>query len=647
MEGRSVKRLLTLSSLGIAALGLCAAHAAGLIPEPNANALPFATRANPETLLLDARTAGRGFATSTMHIPVRPGAFTFVYPKWIPGEHGPTGPLANISQLKVSAGGQPLTWRRDRVDMYAFHVVVPRGVSSIKVQFTVLLNAPDTMATQNLAVINWNRVLFYQDDINYHHYYIRASIILPPKWTYGTALTAADQAGQRVDFTEVPLTMLVDSPLDMGRYHRQVLLWHHGDAHQWLDMFADRPQDLDVPVAILAAYRNMTPEALALYGSRHWYNYHSLLTLSDKIGFEGIEHHQSSDDRAPSTFMTNPKWQLVAGDLLTHEFSHSWNGKYRRPWDLTTDNYQIPQRTDLLWVYEGMNQYLGDLLSFRTGIRKPSEYPEYLAMIYSRMASEPGRDTEPLIDTTTAAPYLYQARGQYPSIRRTAGDFYTEGELLWLDVDTIIRTRTHDGKSLDTFLHLYSQPKRTGPITKTYTRADIERLLNEVTPYDWHAFFQRHVYEVAKRPPTGELARSGWRLVYTSAPNRFVVAREQLFHRNDQWLTYGFNVGKGGVLSDVREGSPAWIAGMAPGMKIEAVDAQSYPRSGHQSRALLRYELNQAERHHQPTRFIVSQDGWFRTIDVAYYGGPRYPHLVRIKGKPNLLARIMAPHAKR
>ncbi len=212
-------------------------------------------------------------------------------------------------------------------------------------------------------------------------------------------------------------------------------------------MFADAPQELDVPAKILEAYKKMAPEALALNGSRHFQDYHSLLALTDEIAYDGIEHHQSSDDRAPARFMMSRKWQMYDRDLLAHEFSHFWNGKYRRPWDL--------------------------------------------AMFYSQMSSEPGRASKPLIDLTTSAPYLYQAQGEYSSIRRTADDFYTEGELLWLDVDTIIRTETHGKKSLDAFLHLYSAPARTGPITKIYTRADIERLLNEVAPYDWHGLFER------------------------------------------------------------------------------------------------------------------------------------------------------------
>ena len=633
-----MKRLLPLSCASALLISLCVSGPSPAA-EPNTNARSYATESNPETLVLDARDAGRGLMTATMRIPVRPGKFTFVYPKWVPGEHGPTGPLADISQIKVSANGQPLDWSRDTVDMYAFHVDVPRGVDALDVRFTVLVNSPDTMSTPNILIVNWNRVLFYQNDTNSHQVYFKPSIILPDGWSYGTALPGPQQTGQRVDFAEVPLNMLVDSPLDAGRYYKHIELWRQGSAYQMLDVFADAPQDLDFKDSLIAKYKNMTPEALALYGSRHWNDYHSLLTLSDAIGFQGIEHHQSSDNRAPDDFMTNPKMQIAGGDLLTHEFSHSWNGKYRRPYDLFTLNFQVPEQTDLLWVYEGMNQYLGDLLSYRTGIRKPSDYPQQLAVFYAEMANEPGRNTEPLIDTTTAAPYLYEARGAYSSIRRTAGDFYTEGELLWLDVDTIIREKTDGRKSLDTFLHLYSEPALTGPITKTYTRADIEHLLNEVVPYDWHAFFQRHVYEVSPLPPTAELARAGWKLLYTSKPNPFLAAAEALRHTDYEWLTYGINLSKDAEVTDVREGSPAWAAGMAPGMKVMAVDGQAY------SSDVLAYVLKQAEHSTTPTTFLVQQDGWYKTLDVDYHGGPKYPHLVRLPGTQDMLAKIMAPHA--
>jgi predicted metalloprotease with PDZ domain len=632
---------------------LCAAFVAstavGLAqtPEPPPNdtfapdvptATPYATQSVPMTLVLDARAAPRGLMYSHMTIPVRAGLFTFVYPEWIPGEHSADGPLNNVSQIHVSAGGHSLAWHRDVVDMYAFHVDVPPGVSSIDVDFTVLANGAGTMTTPHVAVVNWNRVMFYQTNVNSHDYYVKPSIILPKGWGYATALYGAKQSGGRVDFDVTPLNRFIDSPLDAGQYYKHVLLWQNGNATQWLDIFADKPQDLDISPKVLDAYKRMPNQAFALYGSRHWTWYHSMLTLSDAIGFEGIEHHQSSDDRAPDDFMTNPHQQLLGGDLVTHELSHSWNGKYRRPWDLTTLNFQIPQRTDLLWVYEGMNQYLGDLLSFRSGIRDPKDYPEYLASIWARMDTEPGRYTTPLIDTTTGAPYYYtEGRGPYSSLRRTAGDFYTEGELIWLDADTIIRQQTGGKASLDTFLHKYSEPAVTGPITKTYTREEIESLLNSVAPYDWHGFFERYVYQVSQHPPEDDLARAGWRLVYTDKPNKFAAGRGRNPGVND-WYSVGLTVDGNGTVGDVRENSPAWNAGLAPGMKVLAVAEQPW------STDAMQYAIKQAA-HTRSDIVLRAQNGSaVGTYSIAYHDGLRYPHLVRIPGVPDMLAKIMAPH---
>jgi predicted metalloprotease with PDZ domain len=622
----------------LALVGLTLAAGIAARAEPNTNAISYATRSDPETLVLDARQAGRGLMFSHMTIPVRPGPLTLVYPKWVPGEHGPTGPLADMAQLRIAADGRSLSWLRDQVNMYAFHVDVPPGVSHVDVSFTVIVNAADVMSTKSLAIVNWNRDLLYQNDTASKDDFFKPSIILPQGWDYGTALPGAVRHGNRIDFDLVPLNMLVDSPLDMGRYYKHVVLWSGDGTEQVLDAFADHPQDLDFPADIIDPYKNMTPEALALYGSRHWNVYHSLLTLSNAIGFQGIEHHQSSDNRAPEDFMTNPKMQMAAGDLLTHEFSHSWNGKYRRPFDLWQPNFQIPEHTELLWVYEGMNQYLGDLLSFRMGIREPSQYPECLASIYARMAEEPGRTTTPLIELTTGAPFYYEAGGPWGGLRRSAGDFYTEGELVWLDADTIIRDLSHGTKSLDDFLHLYSLPALTGPITKTYTRADIEHLLNETQPYDWHAFFERHVYSISPHPPTNELARSGWRLVFTDKPNEFIAARESARHYVDESFGIGLTIDAKGKIADVREGSAAWSAGLGPGMTVLAVGGQSY--SSH----ALDYVIREA-RHAAGAIEVVAEDGgWVNTYRVNYHDGLRYPHLERIPGVPDMLAQIMAPH---
>lgn len=597
----------------------------------------FATQAQPATLVVDATRAGDGFLTVHERIPAVPGDFTIVYPKWIPGEHGPTGPLNDLAALRVSADGQPLDWRRDDVDLYAFHVEVPRTANAIDVDFDVLMNAPDdVMSTHAIAILNWNRALLYQEGIDSHQYYVRPSILLPPGWEYGTALRGT-RTGDRVDFALTPLNMLVDSPLDMGRYVHKWTLWQEGAPFVELDAFADRPQDLDAPAPMLAAYRRLPAEAFAMYRSRHFADYHALLTLSDQIGFQGIEHHQSSDDRAADDFLTDPDQALSGGDLVSHEFSHSWNGKYRRPADLTTPNYQVPQRTDLLWVYEGMNQYLGDLLSFRCGIRAPKRYPEYLATVYAEMDAETGRATTPLIDLTTGAPYYYEAHGSYHAIRRNANDFYTEGELLWLDVDTIIRARSHGARSLDTFLQRFTEPAVTGPIVKPYTREQVEALLNDVQPYDWHAFFERYVYHVSEHPPTDELERAGWRLVYNAQPNEFLDAGETGIRG---WYGFGANMSDEGVVSDVRQGSPAWRAGIAPGMHVLAVDNQQF------STDVWAYAMRRAQRSSAPVSLIVSQTGWFQTLSLDYHGGAQYPHLERIDGTPDMLADIVAPHAK-
>lgn len=605
-----------------------------------AAATPYATQDRPVTLVVDATRAGDGFMEVRERIPAAPGPFTIVYPKWIPGEHGPTGPLNDLAALRISVNGTPLDWRRDATDLYAFHVNVPAGAQAIDVAFDVLMNAPgDVMSSNSAAIVNWNRALLYQDGVDSHHYFVKPSIVLPAGWQYGTALRVAGSHGGQIDFAVTPLNMLVDSPLDMGEYVRKWDLWRDGTAFVQLDAFADHPQDLDIPASLLRAYERVPAETLAMYGSRHFYDYHALLTLSDAIGSQGIEHHQSSDDRAGDDFLTNPDESLVGGDLITHEFSHSWNGKYRRPADLTTPNFQVPQLTDLLWVYEGMNQYLGDLISFRAGIRDPKLFPEYIASVYADLDYETGRATTPLIDLTTGAPYYYQARGQYNAIRRNAGDFYSEGELIWLDVDTIIREQSHGARSLDTFLQRYTEPAVTGPIVVPYTRAQIEALLNEVEPYDWHDFFEKWVYDVAPHPISDDFARAGWRVVYTEKPNAFVTTQPG-GREITGWYAFGANLSSEGVVTDVREGSPAWRAGVAPGMRVLAVDGQQF------SPDVFGYALRSSQHSNTPIVLITTQNSWYRTLSLDYHGGLRYPHLERVSGTADMFAAIAAPHAK-
>lgn len=596
----------------------------------------------PIVLVLDAREAPRNILHVSETLPVvKPGPLTLAYPKWIPGEHGPTGPIQSLAALRVTANGVPLYWQRDLVDMYAFHVEVPAAVTAVTVAFDQLMTSQDPMSTPNLLIVNWNRVLLYPADTHADDVAMQPSILLPHGWTFGTALPVKAQTGDRVDFDQTSLSTLVDSPLDAGRYGKKVQLLNAPSYSNEIDAFADAPDDLDISSANVQKYKNLVAEADALYGARHWYHYHFLLTLTDAIGFQGIEHHQSSDNRASDGYWTDSAAFERGADLLPHEFSHSWNGKYRRPADLTVADYQAPEKTDLLWVYEGLNQYLGDLLAFRSGFVAPKDYPEYLAHIYAQMDAEPGRRADPLADTAIAAPYLYQAPDEWASQRRSADDFYTEGELLWLSVDAIVRTQSHGAHSLDTFLKAFYGGQNTAPMVVTYTRQDVVDALNAVAPYDWDGFFHKWVYEVAPHPPADGINLTGWRLTWNSSPNHWDELDESVLHRANFTYSLGISPDGEGRIGDVLDGSPAARAGIGPDSQIVAVNGRKYAPD------VLHRAVQAAKSSSRPIAMLVVADDMYRTVTLDYHGGDRYPHLQRVAGSTDLLAKIMAPHRAR
>jgi predicted metalloprotease with PDZ domain len=600
-----------------------------------------AAASSPITLVVDAREAPRNILHVQMTVPVDgPGPLTLVYPKWIPGEHGPTGPIQSLAALRIASNGSALAWQRDLVDSYAFHVDVPAGSNSVTVSFDQLMTSQDAMSTPNMLIVNWNRVLLYPSGKKADDVKVDPSIVLPQGWKFGTALAGPKQSEDRVSFDPVSLSTLVDSPLDAGRYFRRIQLLDQGGYTNEIDAVADSPSDLDLSDVNVQKYKNLVSEADALYGSRHWYHYHFLLTLSNTIGFQGIEHHQSSDNRASAEYWTDGNALENSADLLPHEYSHSWNGKYRRPADLITPDYQVPEKTDLLWVYEGLNQYLGDLLSFRSGFVAPKDYPEYLAHIYAQMDYEPGRLADPLADTTIAAPYLYQAPGEWSSQRRSAGDFYTEGELIWLSADAIIRTQSRGARSLDDFLRAFDGQRNTGPVVVPYTREQVVAALDAIQPYDWNGFFQKWVYDVAPHPPAYGIELTGWRLTWSDTPNHWDDLISEVEHQANYIYSLGFATDEEGRINDVLEGSPAARAGIGTSSQLIAVDGRKY------SPEILHRSLKDAHSSTQPIALLVLTNDLYRTVQVDYHGGDRYPHLDRVAGSVDLLAQIMAPHRR-
>lgn len=620
--------------------GTTLAVAAALVA---AAAIPAVAAAGPTlTLIVDASEAPRNILHVHETIPVsQSGRLTLDYPKWVPGEHGPTGPIQNMAALRIEAGGSPVAWQRDTVDLYAFHVEVPSGATNLNVSFDQLMTSNDSMSTPNLVIINWNRVLLYPAGLKSDDVTVKPSILLPNGWGFGTALAGPRRTADRVDFDATNLTTFVDCPLDAGRYFKRVVLLDGGAYTNEIDIVADSPGDLAIRGEDVQKYKNLVAEADAAYGARHWYHYHFLLTLSDVIGFQGIEHHQSSDNRASEDYFTNPQALELSADLLPHEFSHSWNGKYRRPADLMTTDYQMPEQTDLLWVYEGLNQYLGDMFSFRSGFIDPKSYPEYLASIYAFMDHEPGRLADPLIDTAIAAPYLYQAPGDYTSQRRSAGDFYTEGELVWLSVDAIIRTQSHGAKSLDDFLKAFDGQRNTGPMVVGYTRDDVVAALNAVQPYDWNGYFQKYVYEVAPHPAADCIDMTGWRLVWNDTPNHWDELTASVRHDANFIYSLGFAVDEQGKVNDVWQGSPAAAAGMGTNVQIVAVNGRKY------SADVLRDAVAAAKSSAAPIELLIESGDLYHTLTIDYHQGNRFAHLERRANTTDLLAQIMAPHRAR
>jgi predicted metalloprotease with PDZ domain len=580
-------------------------------------------------------------------VPVKPGPLTLVYPKWIPGNHRPAGPIVNLTGIQMEAGGQTVPWLRDPVDMYAFHLNVPAGVTSLQVAFDTITNdgsagATGPAATTNVLDLNWNQVVLYPQGASSDDVQVTASVSLPccNEWRFGTALPqlAILMAGghQIVNFKPVSLTTLVDSPLIAGRHYKKIELTKPGEMPvHVIDMVSESEAGLDMTAQDESAYRKLVAETGALFGARHYLEYHFLLTLSDEAGHHGVEHHQSSDNSVGERSLTHSDEHLGDVGLLPHEFTHSWNGKYRRPAGLATRNYQEPMIADLLWVYEGLTEYLGDVLTARSGLWTPEQYREALAGTAAELDHRMGRSWRPLEDTARSVQILRLQGPEWQSWRRTL-DYYPEGELIWLEVDTIIRQQTHGQKSLNDFCRLFHGGESGPPKVVTYTFDDLVRTLNQVTPYDWAALLKQRTQTTSTHAPMGGVERGGWRLVYNDQPNQFIHSAEQTDDFMDLSYSLGFVVKKDGGLRDVIHGSPAYQAGLGPGMKLVAVNRRAW------SKAVLNDALRDSKDSKQPIDLLMENAKVYTTYSVPYHEGIRNPHLER-SDAPDVLSDILKP----
>ena len=456
----------------------------------------FALAQSPMTLNVDATDAARNIIHSRLRIPVKPGPLTLFYPKWIPGEHSPTGPINDLVGLKLSAGGKSIAWRRDDVEMFAFHCDIPAGVDVLDVTFDDV-SQPETTASAKLARIKWNRLLVYTQGVNSDAISVKTSLKLPAGWRFASALPIASDNKGELQFKEVSLTELVDSPAIIGANFRVFPLSSTGMTHE-LDVIADTPAALEMKPETLTGYRKLIEEAYALFGARHYRSYKFLVTLSDHGGAEGLEHHESSEDGAGEKALRDELELLDFAELMGHEYAHSWNGKYRRPAGLATPDFEQPMRGELLWVYEGLTQYLGKVLPARSGLWSAEDFREAMAAVAAEMENQSGREWRPLVDTAAAVQFTYPSPRAWMNYRRRV-DYYDEGSLIWLDADVLIRTRSKGKLSLDDFCRRFHGGQDTGPALKPYTFDDVVNTLNEVIPYDWRSFLSARQHGCSPR----------------------------------------------------------------------------------------------------------------------------------------------------
>jgi predicted metalloprotease with PDZ domain len=596
---------------------------------------------------VDLHDAPRNLYHSQLTIPVKPGPLTLVYPKWIPGNHRPSGPIANVTGVKIEAGGQTLTWERDSVDMYAFHLDVPAGANELRVWLDTITNDGSAggggpAATTNVLDLNWNQVVLYPQGATSDEVEIRPSVSLPAGWKFGTALSVAivtkSGTNEIVGFKPVSLTTLIDSPLIAGDHYRKIELTKPGEtpAHV-IDMVSESETGLAMTPADESAYRKLVAETGALFGARHYLDYHFLLTLSDDAGHHGVEHHQSSDNSVEERTLLDPELHMLEADLLPHEFTHSWNGKYRRPAGLATRNYQDPMKGDLLWVYEGLTEYLGRVLTARSGLWSPEQYREALAATAAMLDHRAGRTWRPLEDTARSVQILRMAGSEWQSWRRGL-DYYPEGELIWLEVDTRIRQQTNGQKSLDDFCRLFHGGESGLPKVVPYTFDDVVAALNQVAPYDWARLLKERVNATVAGAPLGGIERGGWRLVYTDQPNTFIHSAEEIEKYEDVAYSLGFVVKKDGEFADVIYGSPAYLAGIGPGMKLIAINGRAWDKD------VLQDVLRASRDGKQPLDLLVENAKFFKTYSIPYHDGIRNPHLQRTSAF-DVLGEIIKPLA--
>lgn len=630
-----------------AAAALAGAARAQPSPGPQPSPLPAPIAAPQDApypgviqLSVDATDLDRRIFRVRELIPVaRPGPLTLLYPEWLPGHHAPRGPINQLAGLTVRANGQTIPWRRDPVDVYAFHLEVPAGADAVEVEFQFVSPTAGgqgrVVATGEMLNLQWNQVLLYPAGHFTRRIQIDPRVRLPSGWSFAAALDGAARNGDEVRFKTTDVETLVDSPMFAGRHFKQVQL-DAGRLPVRLNIVADSPDLLNAQPEQIAQHQALVKQADKLFGARPFDHYDFLLALTDRMGGIGLEHHRSSENGTVPGYFTEWSKTAPSRDLLPHEYVHSWNGKFRRPADLWTANYAAPMRGDLLWLYEGQTQYWGQVLSARSGLWSRDQALQALAMTAALYGGRPGRTWRSVEDTTYDP--IINARRPIPwSSWQRSEDYYSEGMLVWLDADTLIRERSGGKRSLDDFARSFFGLADGSWTPVTYTFDDVVAALNKVEPYDWAGFLRGRFVDVAAQPPLDGLARGGWKLAFAEEPTPFWKDNEARRRSTDLSYSIGLTLGREGAIDAVMWDSPAFKAGLTVGGKLLAVNGLAYDADR------LKQAITEAKAGGAPIQLLVQNGVYFRTVPIDYRGGLRYPRLERIADRPDRLSAILAP----
>jgi predicted metalloprotease with PDZ domain len=597
---------------------------------------------------LDARDVTRKRVHTEETLPVKAGPLSLVFPKWLPGEHAPSGPIESMIGLAIRAGGTPLAWARDPKDMYVFHLTVPRGVTQLDITLESGLategggftGAPTS--SSQLAVLSWNEFLLIPRGVDADTLAVSASVLAPPDWRMMCALAAQRAADGSWAFEDSTVMHLIDSPVQIGLHARLLALKGaepHAELSHQLSIMADNEAALAGAEELASGYSRLVAENGALFGIRPYRHYTWLLSLSDHVAHFGLEHHESSDDRTSLDTLEEPGSRMELAWLLGHEYVHTWNGKYRRPAGLLSPDYDAPMDTTLLWSYEGLTEFWGVMLPTRAGLISPEYCHDMLAADASDFVVRPGASWRPMLDTAVDAQQLYYAPAAWRGSRRDT-DFYDASIFLWLDVDAELRARSQGKLSLDDYVRRFYDGASGTPQLKPYVEQEIYDTLKALAPGDWRTLIHRHLDETGTAALTGALERHGWKVAYSTQMNLAIEASQKYNKSTQRRWSIGFDLDKDAKITDVIEDRAAARAGASPGMTLIAVNGQKY------STAVLDAAISAAASSHQPIALLVESDDYYRTLDVAYYDGPRFPHLERIEGRPDTLSALIQARVK-